>query len=257
MSLLGFALLAEGVWSALLFRTLAGIALAGTYMPGLKALTDRLGEARQPRAVAFYTASFGIGVSLSFLISDEVAAVLGWQWAFAIAAAGAPLAFILAGWALTVRPGSAVRPAPGTHLFDFRPVFANREAMSYILAYAAHNWELFGYRGWLVAFLVFSQAFNPDYAGWNVTLIATLATVLATPASIVGGELAMRFGRPPAADRGDDRLGLHRRRLRLHRGAAFPLVVGLALFYGIFVSADSAAITTGALRAAPPDGAAP
>ena len=34
----------------------------------------------------------------------------------------------------------------------------------------------------------------------------------------------------------------------------FPLVVGLALLYGVFVSADSAAITAGALRAAPPGG---
>ena len=32
----------------------------------------------------------------------------------------------------------------------------------------------------------------------------------------------------------------------------FPLVVGLAMFYGMFITADSAAITTGAVRAAPP-----
>jgi MFS family permease len=38
---LGFALLAEGFWSALVFRVLAGIGLAGTYMPGLKILSDR------------------------------------------------------------------------------------------------------------------------------------------------------------------------------------------------------------------------
>ncbi len=42
LSLLGFALIADGFWSALIFRTLSGIALAGTYMPGLKALTDRI-----------------------------------------------------------------------------------------------------------------------------------------------------------------------------------------------------------------------
>jgi MFS family permease len=38
---LGFALTAEGFWSALLWRGIGGIGLAGTYMPGLRILTDR------------------------------------------------------------------------------------------------------------------------------------------------------------------------------------------------------------------------
>ena len=42
LSSLGYALFAEGIWSALLFRVLNGLALAGTYMPGLKALTDQV-----------------------------------------------------------------------------------------------------------------------------------------------------------------------------------------------------------------------
>ena len=39
---LGFAYLAEGFWTAMAFRTLGGIGLAGTYMPGLKMLSDFL-----------------------------------------------------------------------------------------------------------------------------------------------------------------------------------------------------------------------
>ena len=62
-------------------------------------------------------------------------------------------------------------------------MFRNREAMGYILAYAAHNWELFGLRGWIVAFLVFSQTLQPGYDGWNVTLIATLVALIAVPSS--------------------------------------------------------------------------
>ena len=37
-----FAFFAEGFWSALALRTAAGIGLAGTYMPGLKLLSDHL-----------------------------------------------------------------------------------------------------------------------------------------------------------------------------------------------------------------------
>src|SRR3974390_409275 len=38
----GFALLATGFWSAMLFRFAGGVGLAGVYMPGLKALVDRV-----------------------------------------------------------------------------------------------------------------------------------------------------------------------------------------------------------------------
>ena len=37
-----FSFLAGGFWSALLCQALIGIGLAGTYIPGMKALTDRL-----------------------------------------------------------------------------------------------------------------------------------------------------------------------------------------------------------------------
>src|SRR3546814_7953342 len=81
VSALGFAFLASGVWSATLWRCLQGIGLAGTYMPGLKALTDRIPDRMQSRSVAFYTSSFGIGTSLSFLPAGEVSAALDWHWA--------------------------------------------------------------------------------------------------------------------------------------------------------------------------------
>src|ERR1700682_749392 len=50
LSHFGFALLADGFWSALLLRLLAGIGWAGTYMPGLKAITDPLEGTAQSRA---------------------------------------------------------------------------------------------------------------------------------------------------------------------------------------------------------------
>ncbi len=253
LSLLGFAVLAEGFWSALGFRALSGIALAGTYMPGLKALTDRIEGPAQPRAVAFYTSSFGIGVSLSFLISGEIAAAASWRWAFGLNALGAPAAMAFAGWALAVRPAAA-HPAPESHLLDFRPVFRNRAAMAYILAYAAHNWELFGFRGWLVAFLVFCQTLQPEYAGWNVTLIATVLALLAVPSSIVGGEFAVRFGRRRVVTAVMGISALLAAVFGFAGALPFPLVVVLGALYGVFINGDSAAITTGALQAAPRGG---
>ena len=54
LSHFGFALFADGFWSALLLRLLAGIGWAGTYMPGLKAIADPLEGTAQSRAVSWH-----------------------------------------------------------------------------------------------------------------------------------------------------------------------------------------------------------
>ena len=59
LSLLLFGWLAEGTWTAAALRLLAGIGLAGTYMPGLKALSDNVAGPKQSRYIVFYTASYG------------------------------------------------------------------------------------------------------------------------------------------------------------------------------------------------------
>jgi len=64
----GFMLFAGGLASALFFQFLIGAGLGGSYMPGLKMLADQLEGSVQSRAVSFYTASFGIGSTISILI---------------------------------------------------------------------------------------------------------------------------------------------------------------------------------------------
>ena len=70
-----FGLFATGLVSAIFLWGLAGIGFAGAYMPGLKALTDRLGSGDTSRSVTLYTASFSVGVGLSFLVSDRKSVV--------------------------------------------------------------------------------------------------------------------------------------------------------------------------------------
>jgi hypothetical protein len=83
-----FGLFATGLWSGAFFNAIAGIGFAGAYMPGLKALTDRLAPGDSSRAITLYTSSFSFGVGLSFLVSQLVAeawagARLSWRprWA--------------------------------------------------------------------------------------------------------------------------------------------------------------------------------
>ena len=61
-----FGLIADDLWSATLIWGVAGVGFAGAYMPGLKALADRLPFGDISRSVTLYTGSFSIGVGLYF-----------------------------------------------------------------------------------------------------------------------------------------------------------------------------------------------
>lgn len=246
----GFSLAATGVLSASLFQALAGAGLAGTYMPGLRLLTDRVAGPSQSRYVAFYTATFGLGASLSLALAGTASPVAGWRGAFAIAAAGPCVAATLVyAWAPAA---AAPEPRDRTRrLFDFRPVFANREAMRYITGYAAHCWELFGLRSWTVAFL----AANLESHGASASRFAIAAgwaaaiNLLGAPASILGNECATRLGRPAYIA------------ACMLLSAAFALtvghcvtwntglLVGLLTLYNLAVMSDSAALTAGLVAA--------
>ncbi len=89
-----FGIFASGLWSGALFNAVAGVGFAGAYMPGLKALTDRLAPGDSSRAITLYTSSFSFGVGLSFLISQLVAEGWGWRTAFFVTALG-PMVMLL------------------------------------------------------------------------------------------------------------------------------------------------------------------
>ena len=251
---LGFALAAEGLWTALAFRLVAGVGLAGTYMPGLKLLGDHLrnlaADKDQSRAVAFYTSSFGIGTSLSYVLAGEAAAALDWRWAFAIAAGG-PVAAAALMAAVLPREDPPHTQVPDTHLLDFRPVLRCRAVMAYVLAYTAHNFELFAFRSWIVAYLVFAAATGPDAMIWSATAIAALVNLLGVPASVLGNELARRIGRHRTITIVMLTSALLAGSIGFAAGAPFTLVVVLCLVYGVTITADSAAITAGVVNAAP------
>ncbi len=240
---LGFALFAQGVWSASLFQGLTGAGIAGTYMPGLKALTDKLGDRAQSRAVSFYTAVFGFGASFSILLAGAVAAALGWRWAFALSALG-PLGaglMILSGLPRR-RPIAARRAA----LLDLRPVLANRAARGYIFGYTVHCWELFGSRSWMVAFFVFSQSLSGGGTWpWSPVLIAAIANLFGPGASVLGNELAMRYGRNRVVPVIMVCSGLFTCLFGLLSGLPWYAIVGLSFVMLSLHMGDSSALTAG------------
>ncbi len=248
----GFALFADGLWTALLFQFLIGTGLGGTYMPGLKTLTDHLEGPAQSRGTAFYTASFGLGSSISIVVCGKLAAAYGWQSAFFFGTAGPILAALLV-W-LVMPAGRTSAGGARSPLLDFRPVLKNRTTVAYIVGYAVHNYELFGQRAWMVAFLVYCASLQPASAPM-IASAATLAAginLLGPVMSISGNELAIRFGRQRIIFTFMTASGLLACALGYAAGLPWYLVFALmCVHYGLMLG-DSAALTSGAISSAPP-----
>ena len=255
LSNLGFAFLAHGFWSALIFRGLSGLGLAGTFIPGLKAIIDRLESSAQPRAISFYTAFFGLGVSVSFYFAGEIFKWLGWQQVFWIAAMGSAFSLFLSLLVLKPRSIPVVSlESSKVRIFDFRPVWKNRPARAYILAYMCHMWEMFAARSWLVAFLSFSITLQKAPAGLMApTTVMAVAGIGGMLASIAGGELAVRLGRHRVVTTIMGVSCLLALTIGFSARLPYNAVVILCLVYTLFFQGDSAAIHAGVITAAEPE----
>ncbi|MEX2642226.1 MAG: MFS transporter [Acetobacterales bacterium] len=246
-----FALAADGFAGALAARLIAGVGWAGTYMTGLKLLADRVDGRLMSRAVAGHAASIGIAGAVSFLFADTVAGLLGWRAAFLIAAASAA-----GGWAIALlfAPWQEKRAPqenpPG--LFDFGPVFRNRAAMAYSVAYCVHTWEMNALRGWGVAFLAWVAAHHGATPWLAPAAVLTATALLGVGASVAGNEAAIRLGRVRLVRLAMALSILFGAAIGFTGGLSYSLAAALLVCWGIVIWLDSASLTAGAAGNADP-----
>lgn len=251
LSHLGFVLIADGFWSALLLRFVAGAGWAGCYMPGLKVLADRLEGAEQSRAVGLHAAGVGVAGAASFAVAGVLDALAGPAAAFLFGSVAATLAFVIGAIAMPREaPHSDPRRVPSA-LLDFRPVLRNRSAMAWIAGYTVHTWELAALRAWGVTFLAAAIAWHgaPDWMP-GPSAIFTAAGLLGIAVSLMGNEVAQRFGRlrvvTVAMGAGAT--------LALVTGCSFvvsaPLAALCVLAWNAAIYLDSSALTAGTVQAA-------
>ena len=249
---LGYAAFADGFWSAFAFRLIAGVGWAGTYMPGLKAMSDFVEGPQQSRGVAFHAGSVGVSGAASFIIASTIASWFGWRWGIAFGGVCALLAFLIMAFLL---PGRKPKPPEDKQagLLDFRPVLRNRSALAYSLGYCFHTWEMNALRAWVVTFLTFALATS---GGETILLApAAIATVLSLAgvwASVSGNEVARRIGRQRfivcvmlASMAVAAVIGFT-------SAVSYELAAGLCIVYGILIWADSSSLTAGAVGSAAP-----
>jgi MFS family permease len=223
-------------------------------MPGLRLLSDVVHGPAQSRYIAFYTSFFGVGAALSFALAGAIAPLWGWRAAFVLCAAGSMVSGLMVFVSLAPK-----KPAGSVHsilfpLAAWRKVLANRAALGYMLGYGVHCLELFGSRGWMVAFLSFAAGLGvAGGSPWGAAAIAAAVNLAAVPASILGNEMALRIGR--------------RRWILIVMAASALTGIGLAftaplhwafvvtvlMAYAMLVMAESATLTAGYVAAAPPE----
>jgi MFS family permease len=251
---LGFALLADGFWSGLALRAIAGIGWAGAYMPGLRAIADRLEGNAQSRAVSWHAAGVGIAGASSFAMAGLLDSLAGPQAAF-LFGGGCALVATAIGWA--VMPAEPPRRlASPAALLDFRPVLRNRAAMAWIAGYTVHTWELHALRAWAIVFLA-AVLERPGAPGWlpGPTAIFTAIALLGIVISVTGNETAQKHGRGRVVA------------FAMGAAAALSLLTGLSALlppwlallgvlavvgWNSAIYLDSSALTAGTVQAADP-----
>jgi MFS family permease len=251
LGLLGMGLLAHNFWTAMFFMAINGAGLAGTYMPGLKILSDRIQSGELTRHIAFYTAFFGIGTGFSYLCSGWIFNALGWHYVFGVIALGPFAAFLIVFLLIPPLEHDQWNGPIQIRLHDIFPidkwkqVLQNKKAAGFIFGYTAHTLELFASRSWIVAFFSFCAVASGQSFFLTATTLAGLINFFGVPSSILGNEIALKVGRQKwvcIVMLTSAAMGIL---LALSTGQSWWLVVTLAIGHAIFIMADSATLTAG------------
>ena len=251
---LGFALVADGFWSGLVLRAVAGIGWAGAYMPGLKAIADPLTGAAQSRAVSLHAAGVGVAGAASFAVAGLVDRLAGPDAAFLFGAVTALLGCAIGALVMPGRlPQRADKPPPSA-LLDFRPVLRNRAAMAWIAGYTVHTWELAALRAWGVTFLTAALA-RLGAPAWlpGPTVLFTAAGLVGIACSVSGNEAAQQLGRLRVVMLAMGAAALLAVIAGWTIAVSAPLAIALVLLWNAAIYVDSSALTAGTVQAAEPE----
>jgi MFS family permease len=249
-----FALFAEGFWTAMLFRFISGVSLAGTYMPGLQILNDRLDEKQRLKAVPWYTGAFGLGSGGSFFLTGQLVGKVDWPVIFSVVGILQVACVFIVLAAVPSRHKSSSSEGGGRHPLDFRPVFTNFKAMAYIFGYTGHSYELFAFRAWIVTFLVFAAVVSGAVVSRvEIANYVTVFSLVGFPASVIGAHFALRGNRRRLVTAVMIVSFLLGGMLGFLVGIPFLFLVLIAGVYSAIIMADSGSLTAGTVASARSD----
>ena len=152
-----------------------------------------------------------------------------------------------------MRPAQPAQAKDGAkrHPLDFWPAFKNRAALCYIFAYGAHNFELFAYRGWLFAYLIFAAStYQITINAASLSTLISVFAIIGMSASIIGASFCLRYPRARTISRFGALSALTAILFGLSGFIDFYLILLFALLFNISIMLDSASLTAGTVSAA-------
>lgn len=197
-----FALVARDFTTGLALRLLEGLLLGGLYLPALKYIAETIPEERRGRAAGVYLAALVSAYGLPLLYVGSLVPHVGWRATVAASGVLESVGALIIASRLPSVPMRGASAAGGLSRY-VGDVLRNARARRVILAYAAHNWELFGMWGWMTPFMVASLTAQGNGSAramaWGGAFAAAVIGVGGSIGAVMGGRLSDFLGRARAA----------------------------------------------------------
>ena len=252
ISSLLFAFFAQGFYSALFFRTLAGIGMGGVYVPGMRLIAGIFPPQSRGKAIGIYVGSLVVGSGTSLLVSGALVKFLEWNTLIMLTSIGA-----LLGAFLVYRMGEvSLNNVKGEFSWRQFKDALSRPNVLMNLAYMGHMWELYAMWPWIAPFLVFVYKFH-GYSTVDAmmygNIIGGLSVIIGCVATWLGGLVSDRKGRIKSilvflvgSIACSFTIGW------VGEGSLYAVVI-MALLYGFFVIGDSPIYSTAITELADPE----
>ena len=247
-----FPLLADNVTTGAAIRAVAGVGLAGVYMPGVRVVMERLSGVARGAATGVFVTAYYAAYSGSLAITGALLAHLEWRDAYLAvslaAAASLPLVYVLL-------RGHHDRP---NHQSSGRldiGVLGNPPVRYLVFGYSVHALQLYAVRVWLPAYLLavlVSRGVADGEAAFTSATVGGLVLAVGSVGPMMGGFISDHFGRAISASAVLALSGTCAWFIGWTGDLPWGLIIAISVVYGWGISADSAIYTTGVTEVAYP-----